>query len=380
MSGKLGWDSHNHPLYFSIFSEAFDLTGLEKEEALTRIKEENPSLVISWDNSKWGLTSSELETDFPVTVFNASFHGAVMNAVALRKYGVQADSSGLVANPDQVAKVIEQLVAGFSKEDFKRLLLEAQESYLRLGLYGTDDMGMRAPSLAPLQAVKELRDEGKLNLEINLFFRFSLLKKVATEAPDLLELCTGLKAMADGAFGVWTAAVCESYRDKSGNYGILRMSPDELEAQILQALELGVSTIAVHCIGDQGIETVLVAYQRLASQGKDTTGWRLEHAELISSHQARMAKSLGLVLSMQPNFSSDIRYRDRLGDRVKLLNPFRMLVDQAGFEPGKDLILGSDGIPTGLIEGLKWAINPPFESQRLTMEEAKRGYRVKSRG
>ena len=60
---------------------------------------------------------------------------------------------------------------------------------------------------------------------------------------------------------------------------------------------------------------------------------RLEHVQFITLPQARRAKDLGVILSMQPNFNSDSEdYADRLGPRdLEANNPFRMLIDQAGF-------------------------------------------------
>ena len=79
---------------------------------------------------------------------------------------------------------------------------------------------------------------------------------------------------------------------------------------------------------------------------------------------------------MQPNFSSDSAcYADRLP--VKYLrgnNPFRMLIDQAGFVPGEDLVFGSDGMPHGAAAALESALFPPFAGQRLKLEEFTAGY------
>ena len=53
----------------------------------------------------------------------------------------------------------------------------------------------------------------------------------------------------------------------------------------------------------------------------------------------------------------------------------RMLIDEVGFEPGKDLIFGSDGMPHGAEQALRAAFFPPFPSQRLIYEEFVAAYR-----
>ncbi len=83
---------------------------------------------------------------------------------------------------------------------------------------------------------------------------------------------------------------------------------------------------------------------------------------------------------MQPNFSTDsVDYRDRLDDQYcRANNPFRMLIDEIGFEPGRDLIFGSDGMPHGIEFALQQSLFPALESQVLTVEEFRLGYCFKS--
>ena len=103
---------------------------------------------------------------------------------------------------------------------------------------------------------------------------------------------------------------------------------------------------------------------------------RLEHVQFMNESQARRAKELGLTLCMQPNFSVESRdYADRLPEsHLKSLNPFRMLIDRAGFRPGRDLLFGSDGMPHGAQAAWQWGLFPDHEAQRLSSEELMQGY------
>jgi predicted amidohydrolase YtcJ len=105
----------------------------------------------------------------------------------------------------------------------------------------------------------------------------------------------------------------------------------------------------------------------------------MEHCQFISKENAIQAKSLGIILSMQPNFSYDsVQYKDRISQNYCLQNnPFRMLIDTAGFIPGEDLIFGSDGIPHGIEYGLTMSLFPPFQSQKLALDEFVAGYCMK---
>jgi len=79
---------------------------------------------------------------------------------------------------------------------------------------------------------------------------------------------------------------------------------------------------------------------------------------------------------MQPNFISDsVDYSDRLPQSfLAENNPFRMLIDELDFVPGKDLIFGSDGMPHGIAYPAQWSLFPPFSAQRLDLDELIAGY------
>ena len=135
--------------------------------------------------------------------------------------------------------------------------------------------------------------------------------------------------------------------------------------------------VAIHAIGDRAIEQVLGVLERLDRDGLSFPLVRLEHVQFIDQAQARRAKDLGLVLSMQPNFNSDSQdYADRLAPRwLERNNPFRMLIDQAGFEPGQDLIFGSDGMPHG--DRIRPAVEPVPALSRAEADGGGTGGRVR---
>jgi hypothetical protein len=55
-------------------------------------------------------------------------------------------------------------------------------------------------------------------------------------------------------------------------------------------------------------------------------------------------------------------------------NPFRMLIDEAGFVPGINLLFGSDGMPHGVQYALENSLFPPFPGQKLALDEFVAGY------
>jgi hypothetical protein len=78
---------------------------------------------------------------------------------------------------------------------------------------------------------------------------------------------------------------------------------------------------------------------------------------------------------MQPNFTGKWglpgeMYEQRFGSkRIETINPLRWIVDS-----GITLAFGSDCMPFAPLYGVHWAVNAPFESQRLSVTEALRAY------
>lgn len=188
-----------------------------------------------------------------------------------------------------------------------------------------------------------------------------------------LKQIAGIKLFTDGAIGASTAAISERF--VTGEEGVLIYRDDELYKQMHKLGEYNLP-FAIHAIGDVATAQVVNTLARLRQHNPEFPAVRMEHCQFIDLEIAIKAKALGVVLSMQPNFNSDsIHYADRLPDAfLTNNNPFRMLIDEAGYVPGEDLLFGSDGMPHGAEYALQQVLFPPFAAQRLTIEEFKSGY------
>ncbi|MFW5836862.1 MAG: amidohydrolase family protein, partial [Desulfovibrionaceae bacterium] len=194
--------------------------------------------------------------------------------------------------------------------------------------------------------------------------------------PDLQREVAGLKLFTDGSLGARTGAMLQNYRGES-NKGLLCYTDARLLESLRRAAELG-KAVAMHALGDRALDQILGALRSLRAQGQHLPATRIEHAMFINARQAEEFKRMGVTLSMQPNFSWDsVEYGESLPEGYpEINNPFRMLIDDIGFEPGADLLFGSDGMPTGVDAGLSAALFPPYEGQTLTLDEFVRGYAV----
>jgi predicted amidohydrolase YtcJ len=198
-------------------------------------------------------------------------------------------------------------------------------------------------------------------------------------SPAAQDAVAGLKLFTDGALGARTAAMDDGFR--GGAPGLLIYDGNGLEEVLAELHPLG-KPMAIHAIGGRAVTQTLTALERTAALGLRFPWVRLEHVQFISLADALRAKALGVILSMQPNFNSDsVDYIDRLQPHdVESNNPFRMLLDEAGFRCGEDLIFGSDGMPHGVEYALQWSLFPPFPGQRLSVEELVAGFGLPPEG
>ena len=107
------------------------------------------------------------------------------------------------------------------------------------------------------------------------------------------------KEYADGALGSGTAALFEPRTCGSGERGILRVEPDELDAMFRAGRDARIG-LAVHAIGDRAAAVVLDAVGRAPSRQPGTPNDRMEHAQLVRAEDRARFAPLGITASVQP--------------------------------------------------------------------------------
>ena len=156
-----------------------------------------------------------------------------------------------------------------------------------------------------------------------------------------------------------------------------------------RALEAGFQ-VCTHAIGDAANRAVLNAYEQAEKEVPEAHDPRLriEHAQVLAPEDIPRFMKLGVIASMQPTHcTSDMAWAEkRLGpERVKYTYPWRSVKDS-----GAHLPLSSDfpGETLNPLFGIYAAITlqdphgtPPggwHPEQRLTLEEALRGYTLEA--
>jgi predicted amidohydrolase YtcJ len=361
-------DHHSHVSLYAALSDRPDLSGLDKPEALALLRslpKDSLSMVLGWYSARLDLAEDELASLPPAVIANYSLHGVLLTPGA-RELLKDSDPE-LVArhqDPEWCERNLAALLAVYVRS--AGLTQEKLGAFMRrmesLGLGSLEDM-----AVTDERAVQVIRSS-PWGGRVRLWADPGTYQKLSKEARDGV---TGLKLFADGALGLRTASMEEAYM--GGGKGLLVHKDSELLEKVLASRGLPLS---IHALGSRAVEQVLRVLELLAKDGARLPAVRLEHVQFMDEAQARRARSLGLTLSMQPNFSADSRdYADRLSPAARAANnPLRMLIDRVGFVPGKDLVFGSDGMPHGADAALRWALFPDFEGQRLSLDELVAGY------
>ncbi len=366
-------EHHSHPSGFATIRGCLDLSSItDKPAALYLIKKQKEDMivVVGWNDSFYTFTKKEIDSLPPLFICNISFHKFLMNQKAKDKlYSshkhivthiedqnfVEANLFSILQFMVNIKPLSTQLLRSFYDQ-----ILEEQ------GIWYAEDM------MVPDQAtIKKYDEAGLLETRTLLWADLKTFKSLDLENQTKTH---GIKIFLDGALGSRGAAMEKPYL--SGGNGILIYSDRQLE-KIVADIYSTAKPVAMHAIGDKAISQAINTLTGLEkSRGNLPSVIRMEHCQFISKEKAIQAKSLGIILSMQPNFSYDsVQYKDRISQNYCLQNnPFRMLIDEAGFIPGEDLIFGSDGIPHGIEYGLTMSLFPPFQSQKLTLDEFVAGY------
>ena len=212
-----------------------------------------------------------------------------------------------------------------------------------------------------------------------------MIKREAAKAASKLGIVTGFgddflrigsaKLLMDGSLGARTAALFEPYTDEPSTKGFLSMKPEALTELVIDSHDHE-HQIAIHAIGDLAIEHSINSIQEaLRRNPRKNHRHRIEHCEIMTTHNIERIKQLGIVPNMQPNFIGEwsgpgSMYNQRLGDkRERMSNPYRWMLDE-----DIPIAFGSDGMPFDPIYGVWSAVNHPIRFNRITLEEAVKCY------
>lgn len=363
-------DGHSHTGLYAAMASCPDLSALDgrrARELLASLPRDRLTVVRGWRTNVLPLERAELASLPPALIVNVSLHGYAASDAAL---GFLADRAPELAERRGDASWAESHVPALFEAycDLAGLDEGKLAAHFRLleeaGTGSAEDLAV--PSLTAFRAMRASSYAGRLAY----WAAPGLYRRMGEEERGA---CSGIKLFLDGSIGARTAAVREPWI--GGGASTLAYADTDLDDELGLVMDWKAG-LAVHAIGELAIDQALGALERARSSGAFFPVLRLEHVQFISRAQARRARDLGAVLSMQPNFSRDSRdYADRLGKAyLEANNPFRMLIDELGFRPGIDLVFGSDGMPHGIAYAAEASLYPECPGQRLSLDELVAGY------
>lgn len=368
-------------------SEALDIL----RAALPNYENGEWVLASKWDESFWPenryLTAKDLDRvskKHPIFAVRIDGHLVSVNSMALEKMAIPDDTQGFMKNKKGNATgVLKDIDGMFDKvrptaEEIREGIVAGNTMANELGITTAIDNA----AAGTLKHVRDVADRLSVRMVVNPpVEQLSHMIKlgITSGMGSPMVRIGGVKIFTDGSIGAATAAVEKPYKGQKDNTGLLLMEEKQYSRIIKKAVSGGIQTVT-HAIGDAAIEMVIRTFENLPDKAKiREQRHRIEHAEMISEWQIRRAVSLGLILSMQPNFVSRWQmpgglYDNRFDEeRVRGMNMFRVALDN-----GARICFGSDGMPYGPLYGIWAATTHPNERVRLTVEEAIRCYTMES--
>ncbi|MHB8645865.1 MAG: amidohydrolase [Thermomicrobiales bacterium] len=307
--------------------------------------------------------------DHSVVITNASGHLCVANSRALALSGITGDTEppeggGIVRGADGnptglLLETAQELVTDLIPEPTEDELVEAlghcAERYLAAGITSSADANVHTNT--QFRAFQRAAATGINPLRTTLMLREHLLPHLTETGirtgfgSDRLR-CGPIKLFIDGSLIGRTAAVTQPFLHDPDphNLGLTMMSEEVFQGYVMDAHAAGWQ-IAVHAIGDRGIEMVLDAYERaLTAHPRADHRHRIEHCGILRPDLIARIARLGVVVVTQPIFITE--YGDsfirHLGEeRAALTYPFWSLLNA-----GIPMVFSSD-CPVSAYEPLK---------------------------
>ena len=415
-------DAHTHLIELGRSLSRLNLKDVGSEqEAIVRVKQKLSStppnewiLGWGWDEGKWAShypTNDALSRVSPNNpVYLVGLHGfaAWTNKKALLLAGINKstedpangkivrdevtrEATGVLLN--QAQELVEKHLPPITLDQVKTAIELATRECVRNGLTSVHEAKV---SSLMIEAFRELIRENRLPLRVYVMLDGAdpmLVKQWLEHGSEIDQhhrlTVRAFKLFADGALGSRGAALLEPYDDDVQTKGLITTPQAEVYDLTRRSLKKGFQ-VCTHAIGDAANHMVLDAYERAEREVPETRDPRLriEHAQVLAPEDIPRFTKLGVIASMQPTHcTSDMGWAEkRLGpERVKGAYAWRSVL-----KTGAHLPLSSDfpGETLNPFYGIYAAVtrqdpegNPPggwHPEQRLTLEEALRGYTVEA--
>lgn len=214
-----------------------------------------------------------------------------------------------------------------TKEDLKEWIQTGVQDVLSKGITSvqSDDLCVFPEQLIPLvfETLNELDKDNELDIRVyeqSLFRNKHLLQESLDKGYQQnhghhMFRMGPLKILGDGSLGGRTAWLNKPYADDPSTQGIHMYEQDELNDYIALAQQHHIAS-AVHCIGDQMLDSALNAIEYAQSKYPDSSlRHGIVHCQITSIDQLKRMKDMNVMAYVQPiflDYDAHIVY-DRVG-------------------------------------------------------------------
>ena len=249
----------------------------------------------------------------PIMVAHRAGHVYYLNSAALAAAGFNNETPDppggrLGRNPDTgelngvvYERASDPIRFGLIPPETPEIRREGLRTICRMlnqaGLTSVHDARVLADEFATYQ---EGRAEGDLTLRVYaLMFHphFPALREAGVRTgfgDDLLRL-GGIKMVADGAIAARTAYLSEPYVGSDCDHGILAMTAEEIEDNVMEMHRAGFQ-VCIHANGDLTIDVVTRAYEKAQARfPRPDPRHRVEHCTLVNPDILRRMHALGNI-------------------------------------------------------------------------------------
>jgi predicted amidohydrolase YtcJ len=291
-------------------------------------------------------------------------------------------------------KLVEDIIPGETHASRSKALRNGLAEAARFGITGIHDNA----SAEDIALYQEFRERGELTLRVSTLIRGWEVPQPFLEPMIAIGVRTGfgdnwiklgaLKISLDGTLGSRTAAMLEPYSDDPGNYGVFRISQEELDPIVERAHRHNIQ-VALHAIGDAACKMALDSIERAMNlDNRSDLRHRIEHEQAITPGDLQRFAQLGVIASLQPCHAiTDLAWvEDRVG-QGRMPGAYAW---QSFVQSGAPICLGTDW-PVETLDprvGLYASVtrqdlegNPPGgvnPDEALTIDQALKGYTIDS--
>jgi predicted amidohydrolase YtcJ len=232
------------------------------------------------------------------------------------------------------------------EEDMEAARLALKEA-ARFGVTSVQDLPGSSTVAPPgemdgrIRVLKELLDEGELTVRVyagvpltsspEKIREYKEWKRMLAANDRMLKFGV-IKGFIDMTLGSLTALLAEPYKNDPSTSGLMLMTQEELN-DIVALYDKESFQLAIHAIGNKGVDVVLNAYEEaIKRNGRRDSRHRIEHATVILPGDIPRFHSLGVVASVQPvfgpSYGQTVRsfFEERLGkEGARYTNIWRSL-------------------------------------------------------